>query len=500
MPFSTVEGEGFLQLVKEVSPLYKVPTRNTFKNLIDKKFEITAMLFKEKLRAINYITLTSDIWTDFQNKSFLGVTAHYIENTTLVSATLGVIELEESHTALYISSELLKLLAYWDLTTDSIIAVVTDNGANIVKSVYDTFGRNKHISCFAHTLNLVCGNSIKNTIGLEDLLQKVRAIVIWFKRSVHACDQLRKHQKDKGILEGNIKKIIIDVKTRWNSTFYMVSRFIELAPLLSNIIFENVNAPAMLSPVEIVHLKEIVQLLHPLEKMTTEICAEKFITISKIIPLLRCVLEQYNTKFNPTSALGQHFKTALLSEFIKRLGQIEKSYLIATATVLDPRFKQLHFKDALACSTTIGNLKRVVTQNLLEAEASAGTSTNNETDSDDTDTFDLWSYHKHLAHSNKRTRRDTGTDSFHDEVAQYLQSPVHILNQDPLLIWHEIRSVFPNLYKEAQKYLGIVATSVPCERLFSKAGATANKTRNRLTGKRLSKLLFLQSIPKEFYK
>jgi len=46
------------------------------------------------------------------------------------------------------------------------------------------------------------------------------------------------------------------------------------------------------------------------------------------------------------------------------------------------------------------------------------------------------------------------------------------------------------------KYLVVPGTSVPSERLFSKAGETISKTRNRLTGSRVSKLLFLQSVDK----
>lgn len=41
------------------------------------------------------------------------------------------------------------------------------------------------------------------------------------------------------------------------------------------------------------------------------------------------------------------------------------------------------------------------------------------------------------------------------------------------------------------KYLGIVATSVPAERMFSKAGEVVSKKRNRLKGKTVNMLLFL---------
>jgi len=41
----------------------------------------------------------------------------------------------------------------------------------------------------------------------------------------------------------------------------------------------------------------------------------------------------------------------------------------------------------------------------------------------------------------------------------------------------------------------MVATSVPSERIFSKAGQVMTDIRNRLTGDNLNKLLFLGSLP-----
>lgn len=83
------------------------------------------------------------------------------------------------------------------------------------------------------------------------------------------------------------------------------------------------------------------------------------------------------------------------------------------------------------------------------------------------------------------------------QLYDYLAKPVVDINTSPLDTWEIIKTMYPNLYKIARQKLGILATSVPAERLFSKTGATLSKTRNRLIGKRMSKLVFMNSLSEE---
>ena len=69
-----------------------------------------------------------------------------------------------------------------------------------------------------------------------------------------------------------------------------------------------------------------------------------------------------------------------------------------------------------------------------------------------------------------------------------------LYDQDPLNWWKENESTkYSAVSLLAKKYLSIVATSVPCERLFSEAGTIISKKRNRLSPERLNQLLFLNS-------
>ena len=54
----------------------------------------------------------------------------------------------------------MKIATEWGIK-EKVVAVVTDNGANVVRAVKDAASKVgtgwTHVSCFAHTLNLIMG-------------------------------------------------------------------------------------------------------------------------------------------------------------------------------------------------------------------------------------------------------------------------------------------------------------------------------------------------------
>lgn len=77
------------------------------------------------------------------------------------------------------------------------------------------------------------------------------------------------------------------------------------------------------------------------------------------------------------------------------------------------------------------------------------------------------------------------------EIDKYLNEPHLNRVNDPLKWWESRKSIYPNLYAVALKRLCIPATSVPCERIFSKAGQICTEKRSRLTSDKVSKILFI---------
>lgn len=67
------------------------------------------------------------------------------------------------------------------------------------------------------------------------------------------------------------------------------------------------------------------------------------------------------------------------------------------------------------------------------------------------------------------------------EIDKYCEMPLLPRNADPLLWWKENKILFPTLFEISKRRLCIPATSVPCERIFSKEGQIITDRRSRLT-------------------
>lgn len=110
--------------------------------------------------------------------------------------------------------------------------------------------------------------------------------------------------------------------------------------------------------------------------------------------------------------------------------------------------------------------------------------------------FNVWAFHDNLIESSNTSSFDeSGGISF--ELRQYLNQLPILRNRDPFKYWQALKFVYPTLFAVAMRYLSVVATSVPSERVFSKAGIIKSDLRSRLSGKRLNSLLFLGSLPEE---
>ena len=82
--------------------------------------------------------------------------------------------------------------------------------------------------------------------------------------------------------------------------------------------------------------------------------------------------------------------------------------------------------------------------------------------------------------------------SYAKNLAKYLALPRIKRNEDPIQWWHTVGRVqFPMLFLGAQKYLCMTATSVPSERVFSRAGNVITKKRASLGTQMVNEIVTL---------
>lgn len=127
----------------------------------------------------------------------------------------------------------------------------------------------------------------------------------------------------------------------------MLDRFINCSDHVASIIVKFHKGPTMITGSELFIAKEIVHLLKPFESATKELCAQKYITGSKIIPLMHCLIKKIES-VEVNGVVASALKSNLSNNLQTRFGRVEYVEILSIATILDPRFKTLHSNSAVA--------------------------------------------------------------------------------------------------------------------------------------------------------
>ena len=100
---------------------------------------------------------------------YITITCHYIDSSwSLHSVILTTTNMQKDHTAETIADELKAATDEWGII-QKIVAVVTDNAANIVAAI--RLNGWKHVPCFAHILNLIVQDALKDDLVLSDTVR-----------------------------------------------------------------------------------------------------------------------------------------------------------------------------------------------------------------------------------------------------------------------------------------------------------------------------------------
>ncbi|XP_022818628.1 zinc finger BED domain-containing protein 4-like [Spodoptera litura] len=299
--------------------------------------------------------------SDHQNDS--GVSPQILDLITPEDIGIDTGKKETSHTGVNLASEMLRVTDEWKVT-QKILLAVTDNGANIKKAVEKDLGW-KHFGCYAHTLNLAVQESIQRSEEVNAVINKVKTCVGYFKRSAQAWEKLEKFQVQAG---KTVKRPLQNVSTRWNSTYYMLQRFLEIREEVNSSL-SNLNATAMsLTVVDWELCEGVCKLLKPCEEVTKEVCGQKYVTGSIIIPIttgLISSVELIETYNHPIAV--QMLQQDLIGALKNRFSNLDRSRTFTLCMFLDPRFK-LYFEDQHVAESTKQHVIQLVASLINKAD------------------------------------------------------------------------------------------------------------------------------------
>lgn len=321
-----------------LAPGYILPSRKTISNsLIPQLYQTAVNVLNIKFKNVSAICLTTDAWTSINNDSYVALTAHYIDdNTKLTSFFLGCHYFTDRHTAAALSTFLQDLVKKWGIG-HLITMTVSDNAPNITAAIRLCNWR--HLPCFAHCINLVVQSGLEK---VKILIDKVKAIVEYFKRSSHAKLRLNEIQVQGGY---PVLKLKQDCPTRWNSTYDMIDRVLKIKePILSTLAILN-NELNNISHAEWKVLHYLSKLLKIFYDVTYEISTEKYVSISKVILFSKVMINYVSMYVNDPSMPSDinSVATILLNKLHARFDYLVDNEVVTHSTLLDPRFKKQGF-------------------------------------------------------------------------------------------------------------------------------------------------------------
>lgn len=221
LPLSLVDTPGFQTFMSKVDEKYNIVGRNTVTRRLSDLAANKATQIKSKLQKVDTVSVTVDIWSDRSMRGFLGVTAHFMEmekgsTSKLQSVLLSCDRFKGSHTGARISDKFEEICDNFDIK-EKLDYIITDNASNMKKAFTVCFPsttrtaaaesesddegddgldnvdlwedvtedlqedvntihracRHQRLQCFAHSLQLVVRDGLKETKIINTAMAKV---------------------------------------------------------------------------------------------------------------------------------------------------------------------------------------------------------------------------------------------------------------------------------------------------------------------------------------
>jgi hypothetical protein len=469
-----------------------------------------------KLANTDYFSITTDAWSSSDRRKFVGVTFHRINEFTLEKHTACVFELASSHSWRLLTTAVALRIEQFLPSEAVLTCITTDNGSNFLKlaaSLYtnldvaaieqigpDSWDEPSEVEdpcdshswrCVAHKMNLVIRHVIDD--NASESIKRVRDVVL----AIRSSCVLQQAYKD--IVEtqgGKVLMPILDVETRWSSTYHMITRFLELwqtimLMFLSGRFDENHNDIEVPTPSDIEIVTSLKFLLKPAAEFTKFIEGEKYPTLPLVAPQIMMVKNSWE-HFRCTNTTTTQYRDLLMEQFNHYFSFIWTiPNLALAASALHPCYGHLDF--------ITSTLRDEVWKYLEELIEDYGSVHNN----DGTTGILLSPSGNPLPSMNtagqtaSRRRRDALRRLREFMEEKHFTNIELPSNFDALKWWKELmasdntRHSFYPISHLVKILYAIMATSAPTERLFSLSGNIFNKKNTRMNSSTFEDLFFI---------
>lgn len=259
--------------------------------------------------------------------------------------------------------------------------------------------------------------------------------------------------------------------TRWNSSFTMATRFIELHGFITKCIDSSKTKPKVtVKDDEMGIVKDCLPLLKVFLEVTTILSGAVYSTSGQAIPLIAMMKEDVQKQF-PISTIGSELKEALLSEMERCFKEPQSNSLLAKATVMDPRFRGLYLSNEVK-KKAIEELKLEVAA-LNKPETPVSLPQAHPTDKKKS------VYDSHIARFPKNASAITSSERVFEK---FLGDDICNVDEDVLKFF---KTNYNQLESIAMKYLALPASSVASERVASALNLTVPSLRGRLKDEKI---------------
>ena len=514
-PFTVVETDSFKEMIKLCNKNAAIPSADTVKGDILEMFKQKRDVLRTKLHDFDCrMSFTLDGWTTPNNKAFLGITIHYIDNNwTLQDILMDVVELSGPHSGENLSDAFEKSAEELCVLT-KMLAITCDNAANndvLLQKLEDHCKLNNiefnakwnHVRCIAHIMNLAVQAILKAVkigkpqeeeelleeienekggVAIKDVASKLRKVIVKIRSSPQRSRRFAQQCEIAGL---PVKNLILDIKTRWNSTFHMMERANELQPALESIIaIEKDLRIYALTEIEWENIQDLISLLKIFERATKMVSSSKYPNLSASIPIydwLMDKLEDFQKDDRTTEELHNAIQEGL--DKIKYYYQrSDDCHMYPISTILDPRLKLEYYREHNWDKRWIEESVKVLTR-IYEKDYSVLIADTSES----SDEEDLC----HHLYKRRRSVKET-------ELDIYLNTPIVHHKTDVLQWWRLHEQDFPHLARMARDFLAIPATSIPVERVFSSGKDIVRAKRSSLAVETISACMCLKNWSTRF--